>query len=480
MSYAEDRKRYRQLLAQWGQGLKNLDVDEVRSMAATSMSTTHAKMAPATGIDNIVTYLRQNNFPRLVVCKLYPAAFTKTGRKPHVVMAMVEGKSRKVAVFDGKGLEVGSAYNFTLGWKASCNPVFEVKKSKKTGKRYIQGLRSDGKGSGFHHRYFKLSGNRAAQMTFITDLKVAIKNAYEEANITDAVIIDENLGSVPYALYKKNRQAVTAMKYRGKTTIQGTGTNDEPSSSSIPSMEEQDDDDDSGNLAKKMKTGPGPTSVHTSASYTNTQPVVNTVKPAINPSLDDDNSPLVFPSLGDKDDVYFFKKTIDKNVHDLLDDLGTLGYNNSISMAYDYAERVVAREKTAMEEVTKSSAPQFEMALADLIVRPSLAHFYSAYNLSPDVGGLVKSVLADVFMDAVEKHIDDDVIEFVLEKYFEFVKDKDANVEEDWLTYLEEHQVLQYDSVTHEITWPDQKMNNDIFEGPGTTAYINPASSATS
>ena len=128
MTYSEDRKIYKRLLAQWGQGLKELNVDAVRSMATEGMSASHAKMAPSVGIDNITQYLRQNNFHRLVVCKLYPVAFTRTGRKPSVVIANVNGKNRKVAVFDGKGLEVGSAYNFTLGWKTFCVPIFEGKK----------------------------------------------------------------------------------------------------------------------------------------------------------------------------------------------------------------------------------------------------------------------------------------------------------------------------------------------------------------
>ena len=423
MTYSADRKAYQQLLAQWGQGLKDLDVDAVRSMAQTTMSATHAKMAPSTGIDQIVAYLRQNNFPRLVVCKLYPVAYTKTGRKPSVVIANVNGKNRKVAVFDGKGLEVGSAYNFTLGWKATCTPVFEVKKSKKTGRPYIQGLRSDGKGSGYHHRYFKLSGNRTAQMNFITDLKVAIKNAYEEANVLDAVIMDEDVGSLPYSLYKKNRAAITAMKYRGKTTIHGMGTTstapDEPTSS-VGNMEDQEDDG-SGSLSKKVKRNPELVpSMSPTDSHISTEHVVNTVAPAVDP-LFDMASPN-FPSLDSPTDQLMFNAAIDQNVHDLLNDLDSVGRNQPISMAHDYAMRVVAREKNAMEDVRLSREPMYEIALADLMVYPSLVNFYSAYNLSPQTGGISHTVLGDVIMDAVKNNISDDQIEHMLHKFFEITQ----------------------------------------------------------
>ena len=38
---------------------------------------------------------------------------------------------------------------------------------------------------------------------------------------------------------------------------------------------------------------------------------------------------------------------------------------------------------------------------------------------------------------------------------------------------------MQYNNTTHEIVWPD-KRGHDIFEAGGSTAYINPTTSATS
>ena len=471
MSYSGDRKAYQALLQQWAQGLKSLDVNAVRSMAQTTMSAANAKMAPNIGIDQIVNYLRQNNYPRLVVCKLYPVAFTKSARKPSVVMAEVAGKQRKVAVFDGKGPEVGSAYNFTLGWKASCVPVFEVKTSKKTRKQYIQGLRSDGKGSGYHHRYFKLSGSRAAQMTFITDLKVAIKTAYEEAHITDAVIMDEDVGSLPYALYRKNRSAITAMKMRGKTVIQGMGATssipDEPTSS-LNDMEEQEEDG-SGSLSKRVKPNPPlvppPTPV---ATFSNTTPVVNTLAPLTDSDFNNFLEHAPSPA---------FAGAIDQNVHKLLDDLDTVGRNQHITMSYDFATRVVAREPTAMIDVRKSRDPMYELDLAQLIIYPNLNNFYAAYNNSPRTGGIANTVLADVVMSAVEHKVHEDTIELILAKFFDITKTDDVNAEEKWLDYMEEHQIMQYDGTKHEIIWPDL---GETIESDGDTAYINPTTSATS
>ena len=477
MSYSNDRNTYRALLGQWGQGLKNLDVDAVRSMATTSMSVQNAKLAPNVGIDNIVTLLRNNNYPRLVVCKLLPVSLARTGRKPSVVYALVNGKNRKVAVFDGKGLEVGTAYNFTLGWKSTCTPVFEVKTSKKTGRKYIQGLRSDGKGSGYHHKYYKLSGSRKTQMTFIADLKMAIKNAYDAQNITDAVIIDQDMGSSPYAIYKSNRQAIAAMKYRGKTTVYGVGA-DETSTSSpgMGNMEDLGGDDDEGNLTKKFKptsTTPDSTRYANTSSQSNTSPVVNTVQPN-NDHLFQMNTPEQARPI-----------ITDQTLHDILDNyqmegLNSMANENQHIMTYELAQKYINGDPDVVKIIDTSSYPEYEKAVAILMVKPNLSNFLTAYNKCPSGLYICKTIFADIMLEASKVGIEGDILDHMVARFFDFYHDNPDDGELRWIDWLEENQICQYDLLINKITWPTVNKTTDIFEDVGSSGGINSVPSASS
>ena len=304
---------------------------------------------------------------------------------------------------------------------------------------------------------------------------------YEAAGITDAVILDEDVGSLPYALYKRNRQAVTAMKYRGKTTVQGLGS-DDSGPSSAANMEEQDNDE-SGNLSKKVRPNEPDTTnplVQNTSSQNNTHSVVNTVMPSTDHIFQSNSDD--FPVLSSPEDLAYQNALVDKNVHSLLDNLDMQGVIStpSILIPYDFARRVVRGDPDALNELKHSKYPQYDRAMAYLIYDPNLKNFLTAYESCPDGEMLAKSVLADIVMDAIKEGIKDEDIDRILVKFFAFMQ-RDGDIGElNWVDWLEKEQLLQYDYATSTIVWPHHNQTSSIFTGEGGSAYINPAKSASS